>query len=749
MAKVNVLKRVFPITMLCSIVLILLIFLTSTVDFSTLLLGDNSRYTLKDWNFFLSQTNPEITEKVTNWEFSNRQEDISKPFNSKYIHLQTVLPEIKEQSVLKTITLNNPILIIVNGKTFLDNGYSSNEIWAGNKENDIQIGRNNSNKTIDIYMRTDIGFGFISTLKPAMAINKVELYYNQFQVMSGYVYIIIGLLAIFLTILFSIRHKKIGGLAICGALLILVGLLYFLPNLSFFLLNSTDPIFFKLQLVSLMLIFAFFIVLTLNVTQKVSKLSKLFTPILFIYPIIFGFIQNQTILYFMLLAYPALVLLSLIIYIFPIARSIGEDDIGGSFIYAGYFLFGITFLSDFASYVYGLSKSFHNYRFFGIYFYLIILVVIIIRKFIFLNIRLDERDNQIRRDSMWTERVIRACAEIFVQKEIESFCIQTAKSIKNLILSGIADQYHKTYSELLEEGNISVNVGLKALDGYAEIYSEGKNSYCNFMLIEEKHIHKKQEQVFFGSSYMDMLLYEKGNLTCIIHFEGIYQGLSKNLKNILMIAYTNISVALDNLSLQFEMTKTQETVFLNLADISEAKSEETGAHPKRVAEYVKVICEEMLMDPKQTEIVSRASIMHDIGKLAIPEEIITKKGVLTTQEYEIVKQHVLFGYHIMSKSPGEFMQAAAIIAQQHHERWNGQGYLGLKGEEIHIYARIVSLVDVFDALLTERSYKPAWSFEQTCNYINEKSGSQFDPAVVEVFNRVFYRLYKIRGRNPD
>jgi HD-GYP domain-containing protein (c-di-GMP phosphodiesterase class II) len=735
--------------MLCSIVLILLIFLTSTVDFSTLLLGDNSRYTLKDWNYLLSQTKPKVTQKVANWEFSNRQEDISKPSNTKYIHLQTILPEIKNPSVLKIITLSNPILIIINGKTLLDNGYSSNEIWTGNKENEIQIGKSYSTETIDIYMRTAIGFGFISTLKPLAAINKLELFYYQIQVMSGYVFIIIGLLAIFLTILFSIKHKKIGGLAVCGALLILVGLLYILPNLSFFLINSTDPIFFKLQLVSLMFIFAFFIVLTLNVTQKNSRFSRLFISILFVYPLIFAFIQYQTILYYMLIAYPALVLFSLIIYIVPITRSIGEDDIGGSFIYAGYFLFGITFLADFASYVYGLSKNFHNYRFFGIYFYLIILIAIIIRKFIFLNIRLDERDNQIRRDSMWTERIIRACAEIFVQKDIESFCIQTAKSIKSLILSDIADQYHKTIIELLQEGNITVNVGLKSDAVYTEIYSEGENSFCNFMLVEEKHINKKEEQVYFGSSYIDILLFEKGTLICIIHFEGIHQGLSKNLKNIIMFAYTNISVALDNLSLQFEMTKTQETIFFNLADISEAKSEETGSHPKRVAEYVKVMCEEMLMDPKQTKIVSRASMMHDIGKLAIPEEIITKKGILTTQEYEIVKQHVLFGYHIMSKSSGEFMKAAAIIAQQHHERWNGQGYLGLKGEEIHIYARIVALVDVFDALLTERSYKAAWSFEQTCNYINEKSGSQFDPAVVDVFNRVFYRLNKIRGRYPD
>ncbi len=749
MTKVSVLKRVLPITMLCSIVLVLLIFLTSTVNFSALILGDNSSHSLKNWNFFLSQTKPEITQNVANWDFSNHQEDISKPFDAKYIHLHTILPEIAKSSVLKLTTLNNPILVIVDGKTLLDNGYSANEIWTGNKVNTINLNKNYSNKTIDIYMGTAIGFSFDSSLKPSSFISLSELYYDRFQLISGCVFLFLGFLAIMLTILFSVKRKNLGGLAICGALLVLIGLLYLVPNLNFFLINITPPIFFKLQLMGVMLIFAFFIVLSIIVSKKPSNFSRFFSPVLFIYPLAFAFIQDQTVLYYMLFAYPALILFSLILNVPSIVRSIGKNDIGGSFIYAGYFLFGITFLADFSSYIYGFSKSFHNYRFFGIYFYLIILIFVIIRKYIFLNIRLDERENQIRRDSMWTERIMRACSEIFLQKEIEGFCIQTAKSIKNIILSDIVDQYNISFKELAKQDNITVNVGIKADERYDEIYSDGKNPYCNYLLIQEKHIHKSEEHIYFGSSYIDILMFEKGNLICIIHFEGIFQGFSSNLKNMLTIAYANISVALDNLHLQYEMMKTQETIFLNLADISEAKSEETGAHPKRVAEYVKVMCEEMLMDPKETEIVYRASMMHDIGKLAIPEEILTKKGVLTAQEYEIVKQHVLFGYHIMSKSPGEFMQAAAIIAQQHHERWNGEGYLGLKGQKIHLYARIVSLVDVFDALLTERSYKAAWSFEQTCNYINEKAGTQFDPVVVDVFNRVFYRLYKIRERNPD
>jgi HD-GYP domain-containing protein (c-di-GMP phosphodiesterase class II) len=489
--------------------------------------------------------------------------------------------------------------------------------------------------------------------------------------------------------------------------------------------------------------------LTVKVIEKSSLWINANSIFLFVYTLAFILIGDQKTSQYLLLAYPFVLLLSFGIYLFQIIDSINSGKIEYSWIYATYILFVITFLYDISVYVYGLANTFHIYKLFGILLYLIVLTVICINKFVFLNIRKDEREIQIKRDAMWTDRIIAACSHIFAQKDIYSFCIQTAKCLKELVIKDMTDQRSGTVDDAIQDENISINVGIKSIDRYTEIFSEGSNPHCNYQLIEDKHINKMEEQVCFGKGYIDILLFEKGKIICIIHLEGISNGLSNHLKNVFMMAYSNIAVALDNLSLKFDMTRTQETIFFNLADISEAKSEETGVHPKRVAEYVRIICEEMLMAPQQIEIVSRASMMHDIGKLAIPEEIITKKGLLTTREYETVKQHVLFGYHIMSKSPGDFMQAAAIIAQQHHERWNGEGYLGLKGEEIHPYARIVSLVDVFDALLSERSYKPAWSFEQTCSYINEKSGIQFDPKVVQVFNRVFYRLYEIREKNPN
>lgn len=137
-------------------------------------------------------------------------------------------------------------------------------------------------------------------------------------------------------------------------------------------------------------------------------------------------------------------------------------------------------------------------------------------------------------------------------------------------------------------------------------------------------------------------------------------------------------------------------------------------------------------------------MMHDIGKLAIRESIVSKQGQLTDDEYAIMQDHVIYGYNMLSKSPGDFMKAAAVIAQQHHEKYDGTGYLELKGEQIHLYARIVALADVLDALLSERPYKDAWTPESAFEYIDGESGRHFDPRVVQAFDRCRDRLLAVK-----
>jgi len=127
--------------------------------------------------------------------------------------------------------------------------------------------------------------------------------------------------------------------------------------------------------------------------------------------------------------------------------------------------------------------------------------------------------------------------------------------------------------------------------------------------------------------------------------------------------------------------------------------------------------------------------MHDIGKIAKPLKILHSPNSLSGSERQIMKTHTTLAAQFLRHSNRKFIKAASIIAEQHHEKWDGTGYpKNLKGEDIHIYGRIVALVDVFDALLHERKYKKAWSVERSLNYINKESGKHFDPILVKLLN---------------
>ncbi|MDC7280220.1 HD domain-containing protein [Butyrivibrio fibrisolvens] len=198
------------------------------------------------------------------------------------------------------------------------------------------------------------------------------------------------------------------------------------------------------------------------------------------------------------------------------------------------------------------------------------------------------------------------------------------------------------------------------------------------------------------------------------------------------------------------LQRSQEDIIITLAEMSEAKSGETGQHVRRVAEYSKLLGTKLGLEYEETENLKIAAMMHDLGKLMISHDIIEKPAKLTPEEYDIVKQHTQYGWDILSKSDGELIKMARIIAVQHHEYWNGQGYpLGLSGNGISIYAQIVSVADVFDALTSERSYKKAWSTEEAYDEIVKQRGEQFSPRVVDAFVECFDMICLIRNTYLD
>ena len=216
--------------------------------------------------------------------------------------------------------------------------------------------------------------------------------------------------------------------------------------------------------------------------------------------------------------------------------------------------------------------------------------------------------------------------------------------------------------------------------------------------------------------------------------------------------------------------KTQEVNMLHtkmldtLATIIEYRSLESGLHIQRTMELTKILVGAMLKTQKfynqlielNFNSIVRAVPLHDVGKIGIPDNILLKPGKLTTEEFEVMKTHTSMGGDIIEKvsedmnDEKQYLKHGRDIALHHHERWDGNGYgIGLKGEEIPLSARIVSVVDVYDALVNKRCYKESYSYDETIKIIKDGRGTQFDPDIVDVFLEVTDEFEKITNKLGD
>ncbi len=206
----------------------------------------------------------------------------------------------------------------------------------------------------------------------------------------------------------------------------------------------------------------------------------------------------------------------------------------------------------------------------------------------------------------------------------------------------------------------------------------------------------------------------------------------------------------ENSLLTKEIIDTQKEVVFTMGSIAELRSKETGNHVKRVAKYSKLLATEYGLSDEESSILEEASPMHDIGKVAIPDNILNKPGKLTEDEFEIMKSHAYNGYEMIKDSNRPLLKAASIVAYEHHEKWDGSGYpRGLAGENIHIYGRITAIADVFDALGSNRVYKKAWDDEKIFKLIREESSKHFDPKLVDIFFDKLDEVLLIRDKFAD
>lgn len=226
--------------------------------------------------------------------------------------------------------------------------------------------------------------------------------------------------------------------------------------------------------------------------------------------------------------------------------------------------------------------------------------------------------------------------------------------------------------------------------------------------------------------------------------------LNEDDSSMIQLFLHNVSIAYENVLLREDIEGTQRDMVYMLGEAIETRSRETGQHVRRVAEYCHLIARGLGLSDRDAEILKIAAPLHDFGKIGIADEILHKPGQLDEGEWEKMKTHAEIGQEMLGRSDREILQAAAILAGHHHEKWDGSGYPnGLAGEDIHLFGRIGAIADVFDALGSKRCYKEPWPLEQIVVYLAQQKGKHFDPELVDWVLNNLDQMNEVRELFPD
>lgn len=294
------------------------------------------------------------------------------------------------------------------------------------------------------------------------------------------------------------------------------------------------------------------------------------------------------------------------------------------------------------------------------------------------------------------------------------------------------------YTNMIEEISLSSK---KSFAGRAVL--ERKTIYIPDIEREDEDIPKDLFRVEGFKAYYAVPLIAKGRVLGVLEvFMRNPRNVNNEWREFLETLAGQVAIAIDNAELfnnlqrsNVELLKAYDETIEALSYALDLKDKETEGHSQRVTELTLRIAKEMGIPEEQLIHIKRGALLHDIGKMGIPDSILLKPGKLSDEEWAIMKMHPVYAYQMLSQI--EYLRPALDIPYCHHEKWDGSGYpRGLKGKEIPLAARIFAIVDVFDALSNDRPYRKAWPIEKVLEYIREQSGKHFDPQIVEVFIRL-------------
>ncbi len=335
------------------------------------------------------------------------------------------------------------------------------------------------------------------------------------------------------------------------------------------------------------------------------------------------------------------------------------------------------------------------------------------------------------------EKIIKTTSRLFENNTLKDFLISMLEELSNFQQDNPEMLYIRGNRPELTHGLVTIseqkNHTIVAATGKYEAYIGLELDQIPELEHLSQWLNSKRENHFIYRLDHGFIIegHGKSQLNNFIYIEGVDEEYDFDLIHLFL---SNFSVALDNFILSNLLYSTQKDIVIALGETIEGHFEEAGTHVKRISEMMYRFAQCRNMPLQECEMLKIASSLHDLGKIAIPDAILKKPGKLTPEEFDVIKTHTTQGYRIISKANAPFLQAAAEIALNHHEKYDGSGYPAQKsGTAIPNYARMMAIVDVFDAMTHKRVYKDAFPREEALSYLKASRGSHFDPSLVDIF----------------
>lgn len=353
----------------------------------------------------------------------------------------------------------------------------------------------------------------------------------------------------------------------------------------------------------------------------------------------------------------------------------------------------------------------------------------------------------IERSRRGLEHILAATPEIFGTKSLLKFASGALDQLMGLIRCEQDAVYVNSRAVAILRREVAYEV-LAGIGAYSEHVGRAADEALPSQVFDRLRKVEGSNSVLAGDGWLAVNAL-CGNENAMLHLD-VERKMDSIDVQLVEVFTRQLGLAFQNIRLNEAVLDTQKKLVFMLSEAIEARSRETGNHVRRVAKSARVLAALLGLSDDEQTIVEAAAPLHDVGKIAVPDAILQKPGKLDPHEWDIMKTHAQAGADILKHSSGPIFEAGAIIASQHHEKWNGSGYpLGIGGSEIHLYGRIGAITDVFDALASDRCYKKAWPISKVVEYLNAEAGKHFDPTLADIFLKNLDLFTAIQSEFPD